>query len=48
VFWSGGSRELIVALGVLALMLLVYRMMLPGLVRRSSESLTRFIDERRP
>jgi hypothetical protein len=48
VFWSGGSRELIVALGVLALMLLVYRMMLPGLVRRSSESVTRFIDERRP
>jgi hypothetical protein len=47
VFWSGGNWELIVALGVLVLVLLIYRIMLPGLVRRGSESVTRFIDQRR-
>jgi hypothetical protein len=47
VFWSGGNWELVVSLGVLVLALLIYRLMLPGLVRRGAESVTRYIDESR-
>ena len=47
VFWNGWWWELAGGIGVLVVILVIYRLMLPGLVERGSRSVIEFVERKR-